>query len=398
MSGITGLGTTYNLPNFTGELFAINQADTPFLTAIGGLNGGGQVTSTEIEWETYDYRSPAQNVQLEGAAAPTAAQRVRANVTNMVEIHQSKVSVSYTKLAAFGLKSGTNNDAQNPIRSEADWQVAQELKQMALDVEWSLLNGTYNKPSDNTTARKTKGLLSAIQTNRIAAPGAIGATTANTNASSATDTITTAAVHSLVVGSKIVFSAVGSTPLITGRVYYVVNQGSTTTFKVGNSAGGAAITLGTSSANISYTNPSPTATVKSVFNTLAQTVYDAGGISDLNAATFIVNSTQKVALSNAYASTFQENSRILGGINVSTVVTDFGQLNVMTSRRVPQDQVVLASLEQCQPVFLETPGKGHLFVEPLAKTGASDDVQIYGEVGLAYGAETAHGIVTGLLF
>lgn len=398
MSGITGLGTTYNLPNFTGELFAINQMDTPFLTSIGGLNGGGQVTSTEIEWETYDYRSPGQNTQLEGATAPTAAERVRANVTNMVEIHQSKVSVTYSKLAAFGLKSGTNNAEQNPVRSEADWQVAQELKQMALDVEWSLLNGTYNKPTDNTTKRQTRGLLPAIQTNRLLAPGAIGATTANTNASTATDTITTAAVHGLSVGNKIVFSAVGATPLIPGRIYYVQNVGTTTTYKVANSVGGAAITLGTSTANVSYVNPSPTATTKAVFNTLAQTVFDAGGISDLNAATFIVNSTQKVALSNAYASTFQENSRILGGINVSTVVTDFGQLNVMTSRRVSQDTVVLASLEQVQPIFLETPGRGHLFVEPLAKTGASDDVQIYGEVGLAYGAETAHGITTGLLF
>jgi hypothetical protein len=398
MSGITGLGTTYNLPNFTGELFAINQADTPFLSAIGGLSSGGQVTSTEIEWETYDYRNPGQNTQLEGAAAPTSAERVRANVTNVVEIHQSKVSVSYTKLAAFGQKAGSNNAEPNPIKSEADWQVAQELKQMALDVEWSLLNGVYNKPSDNTTKRQTRGLLTAIQTNRLLAPGAVGATTANTNASSATDTITTAAVHGLSVGNKVIFTSVGSTPLLTQRIYWVQNVGSTTTFKVAASPTGAAITLGTSATNISYTNPSPTATTKDVFNQLAQTVFDAGGIADLNAATFIVGSTQKVALSKAYQSTFQENSRILGGINVSTVVTDFGQLNVMTSRRIPQDQVVLASLEMCQPVFLETPGKGHLFVEPLAKVGASDDVQIYGEVGLAYGAETAHGIMTGLQF
>jgi hypothetical protein len=77
-------------------------------------------------------------------------------------------------------------------------------------------------------------------------------------------------------------------------------------------------------------------------------------------------------------------------------VTDFGTLNVMMNRHVPVDAIVLSSLEQCMPVFLEIPGKGHFFAEPLAKTGASDQVQLYGEVGLAYGNEKAHGIVRGL--
>jgi len=47
-------------------------------------------------------------------------------------------------------------------------------------------------------------------------------------------------------------------------------------------------------------------------------------------------------------------------------------------------------------VFLNVPGKGVMFEEPLAKTGASDEVQLYGEVGLAYGNERAHAAMTGL--
>ena len=46
-----------------------------------------------------------------------------------------------------------------------------------------------------------------------------------------------------------------------------------------------------------------------------------------------------------------------------------------------------ARSSECKPVYLEVPGKGHFFAEPLAKTGASDEVQLYGEVGLAYGNE-----------
>jgi hypothetical protein len=40
---------------------------------------------------------------------------------------------------------------------------------------------------------------------------------------------------------------------------------------------------------------------------------------------------------------------------------------------------------------MEIPGKGHFFAEPLAKTGASEKVQVYGEIGLRYGNERKHG-------
>ena len=58
--------------------------------------------------------------------------------------------------------------------------------------------------------------------------------------------------------------------------------------------------------------------------------------------------------------------------------------------------LAVAKLGQCRPVFLEVPGKGHFFAEPLAKTGAAEKVQLYGEVGLDYGNEMAHGVITGL--
>jgi hypothetical protein len=56
----------------------------------------------------------------------------------------------------------------------------------------------------------------------------------------------------------------------------------------------------------------------------------------------------------------------------------------------------VVSLGECSPVYLEVPGKGHFFAEPLAKTGAYEKVQLYGEVGLAYGNERMHGKITGL--
>jgi hypothetical protein len=86
----------------------------------------------------------------------------------------------------------------------------------------------------------------------------------------------------------------------------------------------------------------------------------------------------------------------VGGVNVQTIETDFGRLNVMLNRYLPVHSIQVVSLEQCAPVFLEVPGKGFLFLEPLAKTGASEASQIYGEIGLEYGNELAHGKITSM--
>jgi len=107
---------------------------------------------------------------------------------------------------------------------------------------------------------------------------------------------------------------------------------------------------------------------------------------------------QKRQLTNEFITkkNYREVSRNVGGVAVSTIETDFGQLNVVLNRYMPLDTVAAVSLDQCAPVFLETPGRGFLFSEPLAKTGSTDKAQIYGEIGLEYGPEIAHGKMTGL--
>jgi len=391
MAGISALGTTYNLPNYTGELISVSRGETPFFSAIGGLSGGKQATSTEFEWQTSDLRAAGQNVALEGATAPTATGRVRGNVTNVVQVQQSKVAASYSKLAAVGLKAGTNNDLMNPVTDELDWQVKQELIAMARDIEYSFLLGSYQKPSDNSTARKTRGLLAAITTNLQAK-----ATSTITGLSAATDTVTETSTG-LSNGDQIIFTDVGaSTTIYVGRIYYVVSK-STNAFKVAATSGGSAITIGT--ATVAYRVPWTTTLATSHVDDILQLTWDNGGISDQSQATLVVNSSQKRAVSKAYADAygkFTETSRTVAGVAVDSIVTDFGTVNVMLDRFMPQDAIAVVTLGECAPVFLEVPGKGHFFAEPLAKTGASDDVQLYGEVGLAYGAESHHGLVTGL--
>jgi len=326
MAGITGQGTTFNLPNFVGELFAVTPTDTPFLSSIGGLSGGERTASTLFQWQGYDLRAAEDNRQrTEGANAPTAEARVRFNVTNVVEIHQEAVELSYTKQAAVGQFHSTGSThpgsvgiaGSNPVTDEMDWQIQQNLIQMARDIEKSFISGAFANPATNATARKTRGLLEAVTTNVIAKDGGSGA----------------------------------AAPLTEDDVL-----------------------------------------------DLLQMVWENGGIQVSETATLMCNAWQKRQLTDIFVTqkNYQEQSRNVGGVAVQTIETDFGRLNVMLNRHMPTDEIAVVSLEECAPVFLEIPGKGFLFVEPLSKVGAADRFQIYGEVGLKYGNEKAHGKITNL--
>jgi hypothetical protein len=314
MAGITGRGTTFNLPNYVGTLFQLSPEDTPFLSAIGGLTGGRQADQKLFEWQAYDLRTPENPSNLEGQDAPSARHRVRQNIQNVVQIFHSTVDISYTKLAATGARAGLPGD--NPVGDELNWQVEQELKALKLDIENVFLNGVFATPADNATARKTQGILGAITTN-------------------------------------------------------VVNSGA------------------------ADDNAPLTATM--VLDAM-QAAWASGGLQDSRGRTLMTNATQKRNLSKLFITDkgYTEETRNIGGVHVDTIETDFGRVNLMLNRWMPVDQIAILSLEVCAPRFLMIPGKGFLFVEPLAKVGASEKSQIYGEIGLEYGSERQHAKVIDL--
>lgn len=317
MATITGIATTYNCPNYVGELFAASPEDTPFLSAIGGLTGGESVGSSVITWEGYDLRDADDSRQrTEGADATALEARARFSASNVLEIHQEAVAVSYTKLGAtrqVGSGTGaTQVTADTVPADELAWQVEQKLKEVARDIEKAFLTGVFSQPTTNATPRKTRGLINAITTNTA-----------------------------------------------------------TTTHKAGE------------------------LTEDEVLD-LMQKVWTAGGMRESETRTVIVNATLKRALSRIFLKDagYRHTDRNVGGVNLQTFETDFGTCNIMLSGLMPVDKLVVASLEQIKPAFLEVPGKGHLFAEPLSKTGAAEKVQLYCETGLIYGNEKAHGVLT----
>lgn len=399
MPGLSGRLTTFNQKNYHGELLAITPTETPFLTAIGGLSkGGGDTTSREFEWQYYDLRDPdVARQRLEGADAPTAEARQRANITNVVEIHHEAIDVSYTAQAAREQYAGANiGGTPNPVTDELSWQRAREIEQKARDIEVTLLRGVYAKPSDNVTPRKTRGIIEAARNPAGDAgghPTSIAAAGQAFTSAASTDLLT-ANAHGYADGDQVILSGLtASGPLAADTVYYVRNS-STNTFKLAAMLGGAAIDI---AADGSGTVAKLTALDEAAIVGALQTTWEDGGIRQQDTATIMVNAWNKRRLSKVFVTDkgYQEQSREVGGVRVQTIMTDFGELNVMLNRHLPAHKAVICSLEQCEPIFLRIPKKGVFFVEELAKTGSSDKEQLYGEIGLKYGNPYAHHVITG---
>ena len=179
-NNVTGIGTTWNLPNYAGELFTADPTQTPFLSMIGGLTGGKQTDNYEFPTAVlFDYPAAAQPEISEtaSATAPAASAIARSQESNVVQIHQEVIDLTYAKLSNGGRMSGINTAGQNPNPAdEKAWQIQQKLIKIARDVEYSFLRGSYQKATSAAVANKTRGMLELAATvNTI--DGASGAIT-----------------------------------------------------------------------------------------------------------------------------------------------------------------------------------------------------------------------------
>lgn len=334
MAGITGQGLTYNLPNYVGELFSASPEDTPLLSAIGGLTGGVSTGGSKMfEWQFYDLRDAASNRQrVEGADAPTAEARVRSSAFNVVEIHQEAVDISYTKQATTGVRSGTAaGGASMPEVNVGGTAIP------ANELAWQL-DQTFKQIARDVELTFITGTFQNPTSNATPRKtrGLLQAITTNTVAAPESPT------------------AVATDPTGLDGL-----------------------------------------TADSVLD-LFQRAWENGGIREAETRTLVVNAAIKRRLTKLFVTEkgYEESTRNVGGVNLQTIETDFGRANIMLNRYMPADKLAVVSLEDLAPRFLEIPGKGHFFAEPLAKTGASDKVQVYGEIGLEYGNEAKHGVLT----
>lgn len=319
MPVVTGLGTTWNLPNYAGELFTASPVNTPLLSMIGGMTGGLVTTNAEFPTaQLFDYPDAEQPQISEqaSAVAPQARHIERNQEKNVVQIHQDKVDLTYHKLANTGRMSGLNTAGQTPSPSdELAWQITHSLLvPAARNIEYSFIQGQYQLANSVGVPNKTRGMLELCSS------------TSGTN-------------------------------------------------------------IGASGAELSF----------DMLQALYREMADNGAYFE-NMVMF-VPATLKQKISSIYADLpggTLPATRTEGGINITNIVTDFTNIQVVWNRFMPEGTVLLCDIAYMAPVFLEVPGKGVFFVEELAKVGASEPRQLYGEVGLDHGPAFLHGAITGI--
>ena len=306
---------SYNLPNYIGELFQKGQRPNTTLQLLGDIGSWRPYASWEFpvgqQYEVADHTS--STARLEGADAPAATGIVRSPITNVTQIWQETVRVSYTKQATGQQLTGLGIGGQSdPVNDELNFQTGAKLEFMARNLNWTVLNQTYNKPADNQAARRTRGLREAITTNTVAA--------------------------------------------------------------------------GDEDFNLDM--------VDELFGKIVAN----GGTSDGENLFALAHPAQLRKMNEFFRKDKLkvDEERFVGGVRVRTVWSTFGVLNFVLENDAASDELLFVNFDVAQLVATPVPGKGVLFREELAKTGASESYQLYGEIGLDHGPEWHHGKITGL--
>ena len=306
---------SFSVLNYSGMLFNKGNTRTPLSSIIGPK---AKVTN-HVEFAIGQYftggattGSQPEISETSSLTAPDATIVTRAQMTNVTQIFQEAVGVSYGKMSNMGTLSGLNvaNQQANPM-TELDFQVARKIEKIQRDMEYTFINGAYNKAAADNQVNKTRGLVSAISSNVTAMSGA---------------------------------------PL---GLWDIADM------------------------------------VKKIYGSNAPTdrlcVWcDAITMFQINAD----------AVQNGL--TIVPASREINGIALSSVVTPLGIVYLYLGECLPSGTALLLNLDVIAPVYQPVPGKGNFFLEQLAKTGAGEKYQLFGQVGLDHGPEWYHGKWTGI--
>jgi len=128
----------------------ISPTETPMLSRFGKT----KAKDTYHEWQTDTLASAAKNAQIEGTDPDPASLTATTRTGNYTQISY-KVWRTTDTMENVELAGRT---------SEYAYQAAKALKELARDMEYSLVNGTGNSGS-SAAAREIKGVLSWITTN-----------------------------------------------------------------------------------------------------------------------------------------------------------------------------------------------------------------------------------------
>ena len=119
-----------------------------------------------------------------------------------------------------------------------------------------------------------------------------------------------------------------------------------------------------------------------------QTAWSYGGMPN----TLICGGWVKRKLTSFYSGSVRtERREDMGGMSIDTVVTEFGELNIVLNRHCPTGTLYIVDKNRIGWITLDP-----FFHEELAKTGDYMRGQIVGEYGFVVENEKAHAIISGI--
>lgn len=156
MAQIAGTYSTYDLVGDREDLIEPITMISPTKTPFTNLSGRAKATNTLHEWQTDELAAAADNKHIEGDETTFSAPTATTRLNNQTQIFKKSVIVTGT---ARAIKTAGRKD-------ELAYQIMKITKEIARDVEFSLMQKTAAVAGNDTTARELKGVAGFITTNQ----------------------------------------------------------------------------------------------------------------------------------------------------------------------------------------------------------------------------------------
>jgi len=176
MSSVVAKALLTNLPNLQGRFIGIGQRDYSFATmlAMRGMqrnsNPFTEVPAMEFNMSvvsSLDNASQPALTENDTNSAPTSTVYPKTQNTNACNQFREAVDFSDIKLSD-GFLSGNTVVAEQALIDDVNSQINDHLEQVKRDIDFSFINGVYSSgKSDSDTAWQTRGIYTAITTNKI---------------------------------------------------------------------------------------------------------------------------------------------------------------------------------------------------------------------------------------
>ena len=139
---------------------------------------------------------------------------------------------------------------------------------------------------------------------------------------------------------------------------------------------------------------------QTVLENVLQTLWDRK-VNGSDRLTILTNSIGKRAIGSIYGSSFQvgqnDASRTMAGRNIQTIMTDFGEVDILLTHTIPQHTVYVLNMSQMRAVGHVAKGGQLIYESPVLPPGiAGDGVGIYTEMGIDHGVGSCHARIYGV--